>query len=421
MGCLQGLMIFMALRFTEWPELALGWLMIGSTSVILIIHFMQPCCLYAVNKWKQMIHACQIWTCITCQWTLYVDNHSWKLHLLYAVLGWLVIWSCQISYETWKYKTDSMTQPPTLDTSVKKCEKDIKKLEHQISHASSLQRWGGHARILRILKFAQHPNVNVRRVAFESLAILSYLDQMTRRSMLINLAADTIMPILLSAIYVEEDEDLKVFAVRTLKTFLQEERHILELTIYNDTHDHDVAEVIAELGVAAERDSSKVDCMKCLLEMSFVDSNSLDAVARTAIPLLAAWAETGTVVQQHLSAELMMNVAGRFDLCVSLTKIAVEVIIFISWTIVLRPVCNCSTRSLVDNGALPKLVMLFMAVDDITTAPDKLVRNTENGFRRRCLQPERVETLAHQVRPRRSAHTARCFAALCCNFSAACS
>jgi hypothetical protein len=283
----KGLMLFMSLQFTSQPQIALAWLMFGSVGVIAIIHFMQPCCLRAVNQWKQMVHLCQIWTCLTCQWVIYKDSHDWKGHLAMAVGGWMAIWAILGAKVMFRRHVDIFGQPPNDPVTVLMAARAIKQLENDIAHASSLRRWGSHARILELMRFGRHSNMQVRRFAFESFAILSYLDQMTKQNNFIELAADTIMPLLLDALHVEDDEDTKVFAVRTLSTFLQESRHILELTKYNDSHEHEVSEVIAELALAAERKSSKIDCMMCLLEMSSIDSNSLDAIAKFCVPMLA--------------------------------------------------------------------------------------------------------------------------------------
>jgi hypothetical protein len=109
--------------------------------------------------------------------------------------------------------------------------------------------------------------------------------------------------------------------------------------------------------------------MQTILAITYVDSNTLDAVAEHCIPMLADWAQKGSLIEQHLAAELLMLISGRFD----------------------------HTSSLIAQGALPKLVSLFMSVDDIEANPKILKLNRSTGFRSGCLQPERAVVFAHQV------------------------
>lgn len=91
--------------------------------------------------------------------------------------------------------------------------------------------------------------------------------------------------------------------------------------------------------------------MQILLAITYADSNTPDAVAEHCIPMLGEWEQKGALIEQHVAAELFILVSGRFDL----------------------------THDLIANGALPKLVSLFMAIDDIEAKPDRDTQGEHNG------------------------------------------
>jgi Ca2+-binding EF-hand superfamily protein len=365
----KGFMLFLSLRFANHEAAAMLFLMAGSCAIIILVYFMRPCCLQGANLWKMVIHATNLWTCATCLWAVAVDNRNWKAHAALAFPGWLLIGGAMLAVYTHNKKSDALRlavdDPATKDV----CCAEIKELQHSIGNASSALRiWGVHYRIMRLLLFAEHENIVVRRCAFEALATLSYWTHVTGKEIFVPMTPNTSMVLVLDAV-LDEDEATAIFAVRILTAFVARQTHIRELVDYLDNSPLDIPLEIALLATRATNQSSKVQCMKCLLALSYIDSNTLDAVASCCVPMLAEWATSGSVVSQHVAAELFMNISGRFDL----------------------------TAKLVGEGALPKIVALFMAVDDIEAKPEELQENLTNGFRPGAKQPQQVLVAAHQL------------------------
>ena len=309
---------------------------------------------------------------MTCIGALHfqIDHTNWRYHLQAASGGWAVIfiiWCVNI----WRNEQqDVLNAPADAATTISRACSEVQQLRHDIAHVTGPAAWGKHALILRLLEFASHESLAVRIRAFESLAVLSYWDHVTSEAFFIEITPNTSMLLVLDAIVTEQDQSLRIFAVRVLGAFVRAELHIKELSKFiEEDNGVDLAQTIAKLACSTCRSASQVDCMQTLLAITYIDSNTLGAVAEHCIPMLAEWAQKGSLIEQHLAAEVLMLISGRFDL----------------------------TSDLIANGALPKLVSLFMSVDDIEATPETLKINSSTGFRAGCLQPTHAVVFAHQV------------------------
>lgn len=368
----KGLMLFLSLHFVNDPILGLCCLMLGSCVVLAALHYMRPSCQKLAMRWKYFVHWSNIWTCLTCVGALYFDvNHTnWVYHLLAAGAGWTVIFILWLLIIWRNEQQDVMNAPVEEPTTILRACDEVQQLRHDIGHVQGPGAWGRHALILRLLDFATHESSTVRVCAFESLAVLSYWDHVTSEAFFIEMTPNTSMVLVLNAITTEQDESLRIFAVRVLGAFVRAEVHIKELNRFiEEDNGMNIPESIAKLACSTVCRPSQVDCMQTLLAITYVDSNTLDAVAENCVPMLGGWAQKGSLIEQHLAAELFMLISGRFDL----------------------------TVHLIENGALPKLVSLFMAVDDIETKPEHLETNRSDGFKPGCLQPESAVVFAHQL------------------------
>eukprot|EP01043_Picozoa_sp_COSAG02_P025025 COSAG02_NODE_1390_length_12915_cov_6.825531_1_plen_3708_part_00 len=370
----KGLMLFLSLKFINEPIVAILFLMLGSCTIMAMLYYMKPCCQQIAMRWKFFVHTSNMWTCMTTIWALVVgiDHTNWTVHLYVAAIGWAVIfvgWAITI---TRLDKADVLKASLQNPTTVPRACAEIANLRIHIGYAQQQHIWGTHAAILRLLEFARHEDDTLRLKAFEALATLSYWDHVTEKAFFVEYTPNTSMYIVLNAITSETDQSLRIFAVRFLGALVRAQRHIKELNRYIEDEDEaDVAQSIARLANTTVCSAARVDCIQTIMAMAYIDSNVLDAIARECVPMLGEWAQRGSLVEQHLAAEIFMLISGRFDL----------------------------TANLIADGALPKIVSLFMAVDDIEAKPETLKINQTHGFRVGYLQPQRAIIHAHQVPP----------------------
>lgn len=339
---------------------------------MLMLYYMKPCCQQIAMRWKYFVHVSNLWTCMTTIWAIVVeiDHNNWTIHLYIAATGWAIIFVWWLIVIRKLDKNDVLNAAVDEPTTHPRACAEIMELRTYIGYSQRQHVWGIHAAILRLLEFATHEDEAVRLKAFETFAILSFWDHVTARKFFIEFTPNTAMQIVLNAITSEQDESLRIFAVRVLGAFVRSDLHIKQLNWYiENDNEVDVAASIARMARATVRPEARVDCMQTLLAMTYIDSNVLDAIADDCIPLLGEWAQKGSLIEQHLAAELFMLVSGRFDL----------------------------TADLIANGALPKLVSLFMAVDDIEVKPETLKANETDGFRPGCMQPQHAIMYAHQT------------------------
>jgi hypothetical protein len=343
------------------------FLIVGSISISVVTYLMQPSNLNHINRIKYLIHACSVWMCMTCLWAISNDNRSWQRHAVVCLVGWFACFVAFGVFESIVFSKDLFRQAADGDV-LAKCDQEVQGLQHNI--VSGVRTWANHADILRLMKFATHEHAFVQKRAFESLAVLSYLDQMTKRHSFFAYAPSTCMEIFCKAVAVGSDHSqTRSFAIRALKTFLQEERYTLEMSALF-SGGLKIAEPVAACVVEPTQQlAPKVDAAICLLAMCSIDSNQLKYVV-SLLPTLNDWMRAGPLVAQHLALELIANLASRFDLSTSIIT------------------CDC----------MPCIFELFTAIDESMNI--ELAKNTEAGFRKGQRQPDSFTNLAHQL-PRR--------------------
>ena len=160
------------------------------------------------------------------------------------------------------------------------------------------------------------------------------------------------MEIFCKAIAESKDDGVKSFAIRTLKTFLQEGMYASELaaTLASGTL---VAESIAAVILTGRQLPPKIDAGICLLAMCGIDTNQLKHVVGL-LPTLNDWMLTGPLISQHLALELIANLSSRFDL----------------------------SEFILTQNSLHTVFELFVAIDDATMSSCDLEENEGAGFRK---------------------------------------
>eukprot|EP01052_Picozoa_sp_SAG31_P002934 SAG31_NODE_107_length_24865_cov_17.973593_3_plen_732_part_00 len=369
---LKGMMTFFALANQKNPIVALSSLILGSIAIVNVVSLMHPSNLPHINRLKYFVHACSSWMCLTCIWAVHpnVDNKDWKLHALVVMSGWLVCGAVLIACEIYASKTDIFKKEATKEI-VGKCTNEITELHRHIVKGDikcgRTFNWVTHSYILKLIKYAEHPHVQVSRKSFDSLAALSYLDQMTTKDAFFAYTPTTSAATICKAIGHNTDDSVQNFAIRTLKTFMQEERCVAEVTELINDDEKVVRQIVNTIQSHTAVESTKLDAAICLLAVCTMDSNQLKSVVEL-LPTLNEWITTGSLVMQHLSLEIIARMSCRFDI--------------VSHIIVRKSV--------------EKAFELFSAVEQASSNDADLEDNLENGFRIGCRQPGNFSSLAHQ-------------------------
>jgi hypothetical protein len=181
---LKGMMCFLALSNQEHEVLALTFLIGGSVTIALTVRLMRPSNLGHVNRLKYLIHGCSIWMCLSCIWSISVDNKSWGWHLGVVLLGWFFFFAAHTVSEIGVSRKDILKQGAD-DAVVAECSRRMEVLQDKIITGRYVcgkrVSWTTHSHILKLLNFAKHERVRISSKSFETLAVLSYLDQMTQK------------------------------------------------------------------------------------------------------------------------------------------------------------------------------------------------------------------------------------------------
>ena len=177
------------------------------------------------------------------------------------------------------------------------------------------------------------------------------------------------MEIFCKAIAESKDDGVKSFAIRTLKTFLQEGMYASELaaTLASGTL---VAESIAAVILTGRQLPPKIDAGICLLAMCGIDTNQLKHVVGL-LPTLNDWMLTGPLISQHLALELIANLSSRFDL----------------------------SEFILTQNSLHTVFELFVAIDDATMNSCDLEENEGAGFRKGYAQVRKTRQVGPGVGP----------------------
>jgi hypothetical protein len=227
-------------------------------------------------------------------------------------------------------------QPVGDEANIAACLVEIAKLADKIRGAKSLQLWGVHAKIVRLLRFAEHEDLPVRTAAYEELAVLAYQDQMTRnRSFFLSLVPiDPGVDIFIHSIEEEKDPTVRNLATQVLVACLQMNvgnKYGLPITFYQGIQAYDesrghvlVPEFVQYINESDER-SHQTDAMLLLNQICRVDTNHLVEVAQVALPLLKERIQQGYAIEQYAAVQLATMIAGRFDLAQKLIRCALPV------------------------------------------------------------------------------------------------
>jgi hypothetical protein len=369
---IKGVMVYLALSYKTYSVLALILLILSSCVICLVVRVMQPSNFGHINRLKYMIHICSIYMCLTCLGAIAFDNRDRWLHAGIVACGWVAIWIGYTVLEktVYRFEKQYLQQDVTPETIIR-AEAEIKELQESVTTPLTVcgkrVSWGTHADILRLLQIARHDNSEIKKLAFESMSVLAYLDQLTKKSSFSAYTASTCMEIFCKAIDQDEDPELRAWAIRILKTFLQQERYVVELAELLDT-DLKIAEPMAGIIAHGTQLTAQIDAGICLAEVCAIDSNQLKWVVPL-LPILNEWILTGPLVAQHLALDMLSMLASRFD----------------------------HAHTIVMNNCIPAIFELFSAIDETATSAADLQENPSSGFRKGFVQPSNISHVAHQL------------------------
>ena len=262
--------------------------------------------------------------CLTCIWAIEADTQfedRWT-HVGILLVGWLVCIAFHEYKETLIKRERKRFKTLSEDDAFKETEQEMQQLHSEIVSGAYIcgkrVSWTTHYHILRLLKCTQSPNAEISKKSYETLAVLSYLDQMTFKDAFFAFAPSTCMQMFCDGMIGSADEGTRSFAIRTMKTFLQEEMYTAELAVLL-SNGIQIAEPCANVIMNSTRLSLKIDAAICLLAMCNIDSNQLIWVVQL-LPTLKEWMISGPVLTQHLALELIANMSSRFDLAENVVK-----------------------------------------------------------------------------------------------------
>ena len=337
--------VFMGYRLGEYGNLCALALFLGSGLIAFVNAKMEPSNLKYINRWKLMIHSSNVWTTITCLFASAVDlSLKWQ-HFMILVPGWLIIGGGLAWYENKLINADVFLLPAGDAQTISKCKKEARHQHRMIAFATGFDKWDTHMRIVRLLRLAEHPDSAVSQNAFETLATLAYMDQMTdaHSFFLCLIPTDPTTMTTFHAIMTSQENGVRNAAVQFMTVILQMNignRVAKPTTFHQEVMRYDDGgkdddnplgnalilpkhlpareknEIIISLCTYA---ASKIprdhafDAAALVLEMCLADSNKLIIVVDTMLPMLAEWMRTGNVLEQHLACHLVAMVSNRFD------------------------------------------------------------------------------------------------------------
>ena len=320
----KGIWVFSGMRFAKYGNLACVVLLLGSLIIATANFFMNPANLRFVCRQKLNIHVCNAWTTLTCLWAATYYNTDRKLHIGLCWAGWVVVWLVLWGYEI-KLASNSPFRKEIGDrVNINFVSVWINKYKNFIMQSTGMYRWGNHAKIVELLNFCEHPDVEIQRSAFSALADLAFRDQMTTRYSFF-LALTTTSPtvnIMIDAIEKSKDVEIQNLATRILNSFLQTNTSNTfgvfasfheTLQSYDEAKDGMVPIIVSQYAKNSKGLHHKIDAIQLALEMSQSDSNDIPAVASNVLPMLKEWVTSGNIVQQYFSCQLMVFVANRYD------------------------------------------------------------------------------------------------------------
>lgn len=341
----KGVWIFSAYKFSSYGSYTtvnpgIIFLLSGSFLITWMNFFMHPCNLSYFGRWKFLIHSCNTWTTITCLMVISRESRNITYHYAWLFSGWVFIIGSQVGYEGFKFRTDVFRQAVGDQANIEKCKRDIAAQKSAITTAQSLMRWGVHAKITRLVRFAEHPDTEVTKEAFAAIASLAYQDQMTGASMKMGtsnfLFITPVDPTVETFMMTIEgrsrdggevtDPAVRNLATQCLLTFLQANvwnkygamvSYYQAVDEYNEkaaAQGRNVVETFVSYIQTCEDREHQIDALILLLNFCKVDTNHLVKVCDVALPLLQERVKSGTIIEQFVSIQIVAMVSERFDL-----------------------------------------------------------------------------------------------------------
>jgi hypothetical protein len=375
----KGMWVFFGYRLVEYGSASAVSLFSGSLIIVVANSMMQPSNLKWVCRWKLLIHMCNCWTTLTCLWANLSDNNDINVHYAMLIPGWLVMVCILGGYEYTVVKSDVFLKPIGDEDNIAACSKEADTLCTEIEFITGIRGWGRHWRIVRLVRLAEHPDLPVKKIAFEACLKLAYHDQMTyERSFYMSLTpcnptADGMLTTILDCSSGQlasqqcEDQEIKNLAVRALITFLQfnaGNKYGVPITFHQyimRRDDESGGQITRELVdfclLDHENEEYERDVVLLLLELCNADSNKLVNVADKLMPKLSVWMETRGFIEQFIACRLVAMASNRFDLA----------------------------KAIIEGPALKAMITLFHTVAEQTGKFSK--ESNENGFHKGTLMP----------------------------------
>lgn len=338
--------VTMGYRLSQYGNLSAFALFAGSCIIAYVNARMEPSNLRLFNRWKFTIHSSNIWTTTTCLMANYFNVESIGLHYALLFSGWLIMWMGIIFWEKKKIDADVFLQPPDTPETLKLCKDEALNQQRVIAFSKGIAKWDTHQRIVRLIRLAEHEQVAVSRVAFQTMANLAYYDQMTMdNSFFLKLICTnpTTMTTLFT-IMTGTDDDQRNAAVQFMTILLQMNigNRVAKpctfhemVMVYDDggqvgdglgdggglnlpkhlpsREKNEIITKLCEYAISDIPQDHAFDATSLVLEMCNADSNKLIIVADTMLPMLASWMRGGRLMEQHIAAHLVAMISNRFD------------------------------------------------------------------------------------------------------------
>jgi len=303
--------------------------------------------------------------------------------------GWLLIWICVWGYELREARQNPHKKPVgdpfNIDASARMC------VQHQnhIMQSTGMSRWSNHAKIVELLRFCEHPDVEIQRHGYIAFEQLAFCDQMTEGySFFLQLTpTNPTVQIIIRDIENSPDAEIRNLAVRSLNAFLQTNAYneFGRLVTFHDTlQEHDderdgqIPVIVARYAQTCEEVEDRIDALQLALEFAQSDSNDIPSIVGVVLPMLNELLETRDIIQQYLGSQFLMFICSRFD-CVPQVMDQVGVKSLISLF-----ACVCDAYSKFNGDIETSAVFGYISGED-NAAPSKLicrVRSLPKKFKR---------------------------------------
>ena len=338
--------VTMGYRLGQYGNVSALALFAGSGIIAYVNAKMEPSNLRLFNRWKFTIHSSNIWTTTTCLMANAFGFDSLIMHYSLLWSGWLLIWLAIIFLEKKKIDDDVFLQPPDTAETLALCKSEALAQQRNIAFAKGVGKWDTHQRIVRLIRLAEHEQVAVSRVAFQTMANLAYYDQMTmENSFFVRLICTnpTTMTVL-HTIMTASDNDQRNAAVQFMTILLQMNigNRVAKpctfhemVMVYDDggqvgdglgdgdglrlpkhlpsREKYEIITSLCKYATSTIPRDHAFDATTLIMEMCNADSNKLIIVADMMLPMLSSWMRDGNVLEQHMASHIVAMISNRFD------------------------------------------------------------------------------------------------------------